>query len=116
MLAALLAGLLTWYTAASVRTTYFGNDEAIRLLVVTLLLTAWCCAIPFAGWPAHRLTAAALGLFLAAFAAALIWASVEEALITHAAPAEDLVIAERWWPFTHHVLVYSPQRGWFAQD
>jgi hypothetical protein len=49
---------------------------------------------------------------------ALVWASVEEFVVTYDAPIEDdkSTIIKRWWPFEHHVIVYSPEIGWYADD
>jgi hypothetical protein len=120
----------TWWLLAGFRTTTVGNHGLPQLVVAGLLLAIWCCVLPFVGLRPGAVVAGAVLLFVAALAAAVVWASAEEHLVMHwpssghrlvlvtPAPGEarPLRVYERWWPFAHHTIVYSPRSGWFGTD
>jgi hypothetical protein len=124
----------TWYLLAGIRTTTVGNADLLRLSAAGALLSLWCCALPFLGHRWRGLAVGALGLFAAALVAALVWANVEESLLawgleaghsvhlvepvgqTHPTGEPAVRVYTRWWPFSHHAVVYAPGSGWFGTD
>lgn len=124
------AFVYTWWLLASFRTTTVGNHALPQLFIAGLLLAIWCCALPFVGQRPGRVVAGAALIFAVAMAAAVVWASVEEHLVMHspssghrlllvtpaAGEAPPFRVYERWWPFAHHTIVYSPRSGWFGTD
>jgi hypothetical protein len=124
------AFVYTWWLLAGFRTTTVGNHALPQLILAGLLLAIWCCALPFVGQRPLSVAARAGLIFGLALAAAVVWATAEEHLVMHwpssghrlvlmtpsAGEAPPLRVYERWWPFAHHTIVYSPRAGWFGTD
>jgi hypothetical protein len=129
IVAAAVACVYSWWILAGLRTVTVGNHAWPRLIVAGLLLTLWACTLPFIGQRLADVSRRAPLLFLAALAAAILWATAEEQLLQLGLPsghrqlqvvpgsgAAPVVVYDRWWPFPHHAIVYSPQVGWIGTD
>lgn len=107
-----------WWIVTSFRTQTFGTQQLSKHIVAATIFVLPFCIIPFIGLKSELLVKYAVSLFTAIIFAAFVWGSIEEFIMTRDAPIEDdkTIIIQRWWPFEHHVIVYSQENGWFADD
>jgi hypothetical protein len=107
-----------WWVVASFRTQTFGIDNLSNHVIAATIFVLPFCIIPFIGLKSDQLIKCSISLFTAILFAVLIWGSVEEFVVTRNAPVEDNkpIVIKRWWPFEHHVIIYSPEIGWSADD
>ena len=107
-----------WWIIASFRTQTFGTEKLSNHLIAATLFVLPFCIIPFIGLKSELLVKCTITLFTAILFTALVWGRVEEFVVTQETSTQgsQSIVIKRWWPFEHHVIVYSPQNGWHAND
>lgn len=105
-----------WWVVAGFRTQTVGTERLWAHVLAGMIFILPLTLIPFLGFESSVVFKGSLSLFAVILFAALLWASVEEYVVMQAAPTDQNVWIQRWWPFENHELFYSPETGWRAND
>lgn len=113
-----IIGIYGWWMVAGFRTQTFGTDGLFKHIIAATIFVLPLSIVPFIGLKLKLLVKSTVFLFVTILLSALLWSSIEELIVMHNTPLEDdkTIIIKRWKPFPHHDIVYSPEKGWYAND
>ena len=105
-----------FYLLGNWRTAQFGPSlrlYSVGLLILVPFLAVVVVSLLGLRWR-HALLSVAVWI-VATLAAVEGFAQAQEAVFKRKyralPPSADAVVEQRWWPFRHHVLLYSPELG-----